>query len=237
MAQDHSDSESGLPEIISLSTSASAAKGHDHALRGFHAAQKRKIREKNRWHDERLKGQANMRRRHPTTTGKDKLYVENHGVETGDNEGGSDMDPHLHWRMTRAMGEAEEETEEVNSRSASEGKWEGINFENEDDFQATAHQNAEMLGGDHEGEMGGKIRVRKHFAEKGDHNGLGHRTMQSLALPSKYLPDHVFVAAFSKPKSENDNDVQRSQTMPKTRPPRSRKRRSVQACTKDVVIG
>jgi len=37
--------------------------------------------------------------------------VENHGVETGDNEGGSDMDPHLHWRMTRAMGEAEEETE------------------------------------------------------------------------------------------------------------------------------
>ncbi|KAH9960605.1 hypothetical protein BC827DRAFT_378414 [Russula dissimulans] len=83
--------------------------------------------------------------------------------------------------------------------------------------------------------MGGKSRVGKHFSGKGDHNGLGNRTLQSLATQGKYLPDHVFVAAFSKPKSEND--VQRSQTMPKTRLPRSRKRRSVQACTKDVVVG
>ena len=148
MTQDDTDPESGLPETISLSISASVAKGHDYSLRNYHVAEKRKIREKNRRHDERLKAQANMRRRMTTTTGKDSLYVENHEVGAGDNEGGSGIDPRLHWRMTRAMGDAEEETGEVDSGSTSGEEWGGIKGANEEDLQVTTDQDVGMLRGE-----------------------------------------------------------------------------------------
>jgi len=233
MVHEDSDSESGLPETVPLSTSASAAKRHDHALRNFHAAEKRKIREKNRQHDERLKTQAHMRRRVTAASGKDRLYVGYHGLESGDNEGGREMDPRLHERMTRAMGDAENEMEEVDSGSGSgsEEEWGGIKITkiaNEDGSQVVADQDVEMLGSE------GEEKFRSGDSDPGDgegdeDDGLG--AQQPLASPSKYLPDHLFVAAFSKPK----NAVRPSQTTLKTRP--SRKRQSVRARTKDVVVG
>ncbi len=229
MAQEDSDSESGLPETVSLSTSASSAKGRDHALRNFHAAQKRKIREKNREHDERLKAQAHMRRRVTATTGKGRLYVGGHGCETGDNEGGREMDPRPHWRMTRAMGDAENEVEEVDSGSASEEEWGGINTANGDDVQVPANQDVDKSTS--EGEEKTRIGDLDSGEGEGADNDLG--VPQSLAPARKYLPDHVFVAALSNPKPKND--VRLSQTTPKTRS--SRKRQSVRTRTKDVVVG
>jgi hypothetical protein len=230
MVQEDSDSESGLPETVPLSTSASAAKRHDHTLRNFHAAEKRKIREKNRQHDERLKAQAHMRRRVTAASGKDRLYVGYHGLETGDNEGGRDMDPRLHERMTRAMGDAENEMDEVDSGSGSgsEEEWGGIKISKMDGFQVVADQDLEMLGSE------GEEKFRSGDSDPGDgegdeDDGLG--VQQPLASPSKYLPDHLFLAAFSKPK----NTLRPSQTTLKTRP--SRKRQSVRARTKDVVVG
>ncbi|KAI9454191.1 hypothetical protein F5148DRAFT_1151771 [Russula earlei] len=234
MAQDDTDSESGtgMPEIVSLSTSASAAKGHDRALRSLHAAQKRMAREKNRRCDEYLKVQANNRRRFAATTGKGKhkVYAGNHGVEAGDNEGGRDMDPRLHWRMTRAMGEAEEEWEETVSRDASE-EWGGIEFADED-LQAP-EQTLEMSSGENRDGEKWAGETRDGHLDSGGHVDGRLGTSQTMAPSSKYLPDHVFVTAPSERTPENG--LRRSQTMPKTR--FSRKRRSAQACTKDVVVG
>jgi hypothetical protein len=224
MAQDETASESGLPETISFSTSASVVKGQDHALKNFHAVEKRKIKERNRRHDERLKAQANMRRRVTAPTGKGKLYVENHEVETGDNESGNDSDTRLHWRMTRAMGDAEEETDESDSASAEE--WGGIGVTSGEDVQAAADRDVEMSRSEGEEEpRSGDEGV------DGDDDGLG--ALRSQAPASKYLPDHVFLAARPKPKPENE--VRPTQTTLKTRS--SRKRQTVRTRTKDVVVG
>jgi hypothetical protein len=223
MAQDDSDTESGLPETVSLSSSASAAKGHDRALRNFHAVEKRKIREKNRLRDERLKAQAHMRRRITATTGKGRLYVGNHGLGTRGNEGGREMDPRPHSRMTRAMGDAEDEMEEADGASASEDEWGGIKSAYEEDFPG---QDVEMLRSE------GEDNTRNADLDVGE--GRGDDGEQSLAPSDKYLPDHVFVAALSNPKPKND--VRPSQTTPKTRSS-GRNRQSVRTRTKDVVVG
>jgi hypothetical protein len=235
MAHDDTDSESSLPETVSLSTSASAAKGHDRALRNFHAVETRKIREKNRRHDERLKVQANMRRHATAATGKGRLYVENHEVEADDPDGGSDTHHRLHWRMTRAMGDAEEETEEVDSGSTSGEEWGGIKAANEEDYQVSADLNVGMLTD--EGEEEKKEETRNGNLDSsevgGDDDDDGPRTLRPLSPPSKYLPDHLFVAAFSK--SKLGNLLRPSRTTPKTRS--SGKRHSVRTRTKDVVVG
>jgi hypothetical protein len=103
MTQDDTDSESGSPEIVSLSSSASAARGHHRALRNFHAAEKRKARETNRRRDERLKAQADRRRRVTATQRRGIHGVGDHEVEpdTDNNVSGRD---NLHQRMTRAHG-------------------------------------------------------------------------------------------------------------------------------------
>jgi hypothetical protein len=239
MAQDDLDSESGLPEIISFSTSASLAKGHHHVLRSFHTVEKRKIKERNRRHDERLKAQANMRRHVTATTGKSKHHAENHEVETGANQSGSDLDPRLHWRMTRAMGDAEEEMmEESDGANASADEWGGIDVAGGEGshWQAAGGQDVEKSRG--EGIQGMEEREGKprnadpdSGEGEGDDDGLG--ALHSQAPSSKYLPDHVFVAA--RPKLNPENDVRTSQTTPKAR--YTRKRHSVRARRKDVVVG
>jgi hypothetical protein len=234
-----SDSESGLPETVPLSTSASAARRHDHALRNFHSAEKRKIREKNRQHDERLKAQAHMRRCVTATSGRGRLYVGYHGLETGDNEGEREMDPRLHERMTRAMGDAENEMEEVDSGSESEEEWGGIKIAkiaNEGGLQVVADKDVEVLRSEGGEKREGKTRsedLASGDREGGENDGLG--VQQPLASPSKYLPDHVFVAALSKPKPTPKSAGRPSQTTLKTRP--SRNWQSVRARTKDVVVG
>lgn len=222
MAQEDSDTESGLPESVSLSSSASAAKGHDHALRNFHAAEKRKIREKNRLRDERLKAQAHMRSRVTATTGKGRLYVGNHGLGMRDNEGGREMDPRSHSRMTRALGD----TEEVDSGSTGEEEWGGIKNAHEGDFQVAPDQDVELSRSE------GEVNTRNADLDVGEEEGDDGD--QSLASPNKYLPDHIFVAALSNPKPKND--VRPSRTTHRTRSS-SRKRKSMQARPKDVVIG
>ena len=236
MVHEDSDSESGLPETVPLSTSASAARRHDHALRNFHSAEKRKIREKNRHHDERLKAQAHMRRCVTATSGRGRLYVGYHGLETGDNEGGREMDPRLHERMTRAMGDAENEMEEVDSGSESGEEWGGIKIANEGGLQVVADQDVEVLrseGGEKWEEKTRSGDLVSGDREGDENDGLG--VQQPLASPSKYLPDHVFVTALSRPKPKPKSSRRPSQTTLKIRP--SRNRQSVRARTKDVVVG
>jgi len=236
MAQDDPDSESGLPEIISFSTSASLAKGQHHALRSFHTVEKRKIKERHKRHDERLKAQAKMRRCVTATTGKSKHHAENHEVETGDDESGSDLDPRLHRRMTRAMGDAEEEMEGSDSANASADEWGGINVAGGEEvhWQAGGGQDVEMSRGEGTEETEGKSRNADPYSgegEGGDDDGLG--ALHSQAPSSKYLPDHVFVA--SRPKVNPENDVRISQTTPKTRSA-SKRHPVVRARRKDVVV-
>jgi hypothetical protein len=227
MPQDDSDSESGLPQIISFSTSASAAKGHHHALRSFHAVEKRKIKERNRRHDERLKAQANVRQRATATTGKSKHAV-NHEAETGDNESGSDSDPRLHRRMTRAMGNAEEEMEESDGANASADEWGGISV------AGGGGQDVEMSRGEGTEEAEEKSRNADPDSGEGEGDGDdGLGALHSQAPSSKYLPDHVFVAA--RPKLNPKKDVRISQTTPETRS--TRKQHPVRARRKDVVVG
>ena len=227
MAQDDSDSESGLPQIISFSTSASVAKGQHHALRSFHAVEKRKIKERNRRHDERLKAQATVRRRITATTGKSNQHAENHEVETGDNESGSDLDPRLHRRMTRAMGNAEEEMEGSDGANASAEEWGGINV------AGGGGQDVEMSSGEGTEETEGESRNADPDSGEGEGDDDGLGAPHSQAPSSKYLPDHVFVAA--RPKLNPENDVRISQTTHKTRS--TRKRHPVRTRRKDVVVG
>jgi hypothetical protein len=226
MTQSDSESESSLPQIISFSTSASVAKGQHHALRSFHAVEKRKIKERNRQHDERLKAQANGRRRVTATTGQSKHHAENHEVETGDDKSGSDLDPRLHWRMTRAMGDAEGEMEESDGANASADEWGGISV-------AGGGQDVEMSRGEGTEETEGKSRNADPVSGEGEGDDDGLSVPHSRAPSSKYLPDHVFVAA--RPKQNPENDVRISQTTPKTRS--TRKRHPVRARGKDVVVG
>lgn len=235
MAQDNSDSESGLPEIISFSASASVAKGQHHVLTSFHAIEKRKIKERNRLHDERLKAQANMRRRGTATTGKTKHRAEDHEVETGDNESGSDLDPRLRWRMTRAMGDAEEEVGESDGANAGADEWGGINIASEEGihWQVAGGQDVEMSRGEGTEETEGKPRNADPDSGEGESDDGGLRALLSQPPSRKYLPDHVFVAV--RPKLNPENDVRISQTTPKTRS--ARKRHPFRARRKDVVIG
>jgi hypothetical protein len=223
-----SDSDSALPEIISFSSSASLAKGHDHSLRSFHAVEKQKIKERNKQHDERLKAQANTRRRVAATTRKGKLYAGDHEVETGDSGSGSESDHHLHWRMTRAMGDAEEETD-----SASAEEWEGINATSGDEVPTAADRDVEMSESEGADETEGKSRNGDLDSDEGESDDDGLGVLRSQAPPSKYLPDHVFVAAW--PKSKPENEMRLSQTTLKTQS--SRKRRPVRARKTDVVVG
>jgi hypothetical protein len=217
MAHEDSDTESGLPESVSLSSSASAAKGHDHALRNFHAAEKCKIREKNRLRDERLKAQAQMRPRVTATTGKGRLYVGNHGLGLRDNEGGREMDPRSHSRITHALAD----TEQAVGGSTGEEEWGGINNAHQGDSQVAPGQDVEA--------------EREEDARNADLD-VGDDGDQSLASRNKYLPVHIFVAALSNPKPKID--VRPSRTTPRTRSSTSsRKRKSMQTRPKDVVIG
>jgi hypothetical protein len=226
MVQDDTDSESGRPEIVSLSSSASAARGHHHALKNFHAAEKRKAKEKNRRRDERFKAQADMRQ-HVTATaprGMGMHDVGGHEVEPGNNaSGGSDS---LHQRMTRAMGNAEEETD----ASGSGDEWGGINVQNEENFRDMAEEleDVEMLKSEES-----EKETQNGDLDLGEREGSDDNPSALQSLSSKYLPDHIFHAALSKPKARND--VRPSRATLKTRPPGKRQR--VHARAKDVAVG
>jgi hypothetical protein len=224
MTQDDTDSESGSPEIVSLSSSASAARGHRRALRNFHAAEKQKAREKNKWRDERLKAQADRRRRVTATKRGGMHDVGDHEVEpdTDNNVSGRDD---LH-----QLGNPEEETEEDTSGSDSGAEWGGINIEIEESFRVMAEEpeDVEMLKGEESANV-----TRSVGLDRGEGKG-GNDNSNALQLPSsKYLPDHVFLSALSKPKARND--VRPSRATPQTRPPG--KRQDVHARAKDVVVG
>ncbi|KAI0247396.1 hypothetical protein BJV78DRAFT_939020 [Lactifluus subvellereus] len=231
MVQDDTDSESGRPETVSLSSSASAARGHNRALRNFHAAEKQKAKAKNRRRDERFKAQADIRWRVTAASGRGKYDVGDHEVDADDNVGVSGSDSR-HQRMTRAMGDAEEETEEHASGGESGEEWDGINIENEQNFRIVAEEleDVEMLKGE-EREKETQTGHRDLDTGEGESNKGDLGALQSLS--SKYLPDHVFLAALSKPKA--GNDVRPPPTTPKTRP--LNRRQYVHARAKDVAVG
>jgi hypothetical protein len=124
------------------------------------------------------------------------------------------------------IGDAEEDMEGDARGSETGEEWGGINIENEDKFPVMEEEleDVEML----KGEQSGKETRNGDFdlGMDDDQNAL-----QSIS--SKYLPDHIFLAALSKPKTRND--VRPSQRTPKTRP--ARKRQGVHARAKDVAVG
>jgi hypothetical protein len=204
--------ESAQPESLSLSASASTAKGHDRALRVIYAAQKRRTRETNKRRDEILKAQAGRRRR-PTESGERNL--EHHGVEVDDIEGGSDMGARLHRRMTRAMDDAEEEMEQVSGSESGE-EWCGIKSADPESFQSDED-----------------MAISKGDTRALDSDGLVEGdSVQSTA--GKYLPDHLFAVALAK--SRPRDNVRPSRTTPKARST-TKKRRHPHARAKDVVVG
>ncbi|KAI0300078.1 hypothetical protein B0F90DRAFT_446198 [Multifurca ochricompacta] len=207
--QDDTDSESGLPEILTLSTSSSTAKEYDRALRRFHTAEKRKIREKNRRRDEHFKAQADMRQRATATSGRGNPDLGYHEVEEDDNE---------------------EETEAGVSWSSSVEEWGGIKVTNEN-FQVST---VEVLEG--KTEEGRQNRDPHSVGGEGDGHEDDSSALQSL--PSKYLPEHFFSAAAALSKSRPANNVvaRLSQTTPNTRTSRKQRLR-VHPRAKDVVVG
>ncbi|KAI0266454.1 hypothetical protein BC834DRAFT_843066 [Gloeopeniophorella convolvens] len=228
-----SGSDSDAPEAVTLSNSASAAKGRDRALKEFHTAEKQKARERNRRRDERLKAQAEGRRRTPATMGQSKLDAEDHEEE--DNEGGSDEDARLHARMARAMGDAEWGSDE--SGAESEGEWGGVGgpgeerlrgvSADEDEDEDVGMSEDEEYSGAEDGtdeDMGGK---------EGSESDEDEDDATLEPLSSKYLPDHLFTAALSKPRPAETKRT--SQATPQARP--VRKRRRVHPRAKDVVLG
>jgi hypothetical protein len=126
------------------------------------------------------------------------------------------------------MGNAEEEMEESDGANASADEWGGINV------AGGGGQDVEMSRGEGMEETEGKSRnADPNSGEgEGDDDGLG--APHSQAPSSKYLPDHVFVAA--QPKLNPQNDVRISQTTIKTRST-TRKQHPVRARRKDVVVG
>ncbi|KAH9055130.1 hypothetical protein EDB83DRAFT_2521340 [Lactarius deliciosus] len=216
----NSDSESGRPESLSLSASASTAKGHDRALRILYAAQKRRIRETNKRRDEILKAQAGWRRRSMIAPGENgERDLEHHEVEVDDIEGGSDMDARLLRRMTRAMGEAEEETEQVSGSESGE-EWRSIKSADPESFQShPADEDMPISSGDT-----GALDTEGDSVSSDDPGAV-----QSTA--SKYLPDHLFAAAL-----EPRTNVRPSRTTPKARST-TKKRRPPHSRAKDVVVG
>ncbi len=222
-----SDSDSGQPESLSLSASASTAKGRNHALRILYSAQKRRIRETNKRRDEILKAQAGRRRRSMIASSESgERDLEHHGVEVDDIEGGSDMDTRLLRRMTRAMGEAEEETEQVSGSESGE-EWGGIKSADPESFQShPADEDIAISKGD-------TGAFDPDSVSEGDSvNHDDPSAVQSTA--SKYLPDHLFVAALAK--SRPRNSVRPSRTTPEARST-TKKRRPPHARAKDVVVG
>ncbi|KAH9003288.1 hypothetical protein EDB86DRAFT_2826470 [Lactarius hatsudake] len=216
----NSDSDSGQPESLSLSASASTAKGHDRALRILYAAQKRRIRETNKRRDEILKAQAGRRRRSMIAPGENgERDLEHHEVEVDDIEGGSDMDARLLRRMTRAMGEAEEETEQASGSESGE-EWRGIKSADPENFQShPADEDMPISSGD-----------TGALDTEGDSDDPGAE--QSTAR--KYLPDHLFAAALEK--SGPRNNVRPSRTTPEARST-TKRRRPPHSRAKDVVVG
>jgi hypothetical protein len=216
-----SDSDSGQPESLSLSASASTAKGHDRALRIIYAAQKRRTRETNKRRDEILKAQAGRRRTAPNESGERNL--EHHGVEVDDIEGGSDMDARLRRRMTRAMGDAEEEMEQVSGSESGE-EWCGIRSADPERFQSHPTDEDTAIS------KGDTRALDSDSVMEGDSDDPS--AVQSTA--GKYLPDHLFAVALAK--SRPTNSVRPSRTTPKARST-TKKRRHPHARAKDVVVG
>jgi hypothetical protein len=128
------------------------------------------------------------------------------------------------------MGNPEEQMEEDTSGSESGEEWGGINIEIEENFRVMAEEpeDVEMLKGE-ESANG----TRSVDLDRGEGKGVRDNPSALQSLSSKYLPDHVFLSALSKPKAKND--VRASQAAPKTRPPG--KQQDVHARAKDVVVG
>jgi hypothetical protein len=219
-----SDSESAHPETLSLSVSASTAKEHDRALRILYAAQKRRTRETHKRRDEFLKAQAGQRRRSVASSENGERNLKHHGVEVDVIEGGSDMDAHLHRRMTRAMGDAEEE----DSGGESGEEWGGIKSADPENFQSgQKYEDTAISKGDTRALDSDSVSEEDTVAGSDDPGA----TQSTLGT---YLPDHLFAAALAK--SRPRNDVRLSQTTPKARST-NKKRRRLPARAKDVVVG
>ena len=221
-----SDSESGRPESLPLSASASTAKEHDRALRILYAAQKRRTRETNKRRDEILKAQAGGRRRSIASSESGERNLEHHGVETDDIEGGSDMDARLHRRMTRAMGDAEEEVEPVCGSESGE-EWGGIKSADPENFQNRPMDEDMAISK-------GDTRALDSDSDSEDDSINSDDRSASQSTADKYLPDHLFAAALAKSKPRNGGRP--SRTTPKARST-NKKRRRPHARTKDVVVG
>lgn len=214
-----SDSESGQPESLSLSASASAAKEHDHALRILYSAQKRRTRETHKRRDEILKAQAGWRRCSITSSESGERNLD-HGVEVDDIEGGSDMDAHLHRRMTRAMGDAEEE----DSGSESGEEWGGIKSADPKNFQNYPMEDTTISRGDTRALDSDSVEEEDTVTNSDDPGA-------TQSITGTYLPDHLFVAALAQARPRTDVRL-----TPKARST-NKKRRRPPARAKDAVVG
>ncbi|ETW75558.1 hypothetical protein HETIRDRAFT_423215 [Heterobasidion irregulare TC 32-1] len=231
-----SDSESDAPQAITLAKSKNTARGRQRDIETFRAAEKSKLKERNRLRDRHLKERAVIR---GGTKGKERL-VKEAGSNTHEHseEGKWDKDhSRLEARMARAVDEAEgelDESEEEGESGMAEEDDEDVGSEHgideEDGTEEGGSESANDLDEDQE------LVPSDNNKEVSSEEDAFMDSEQEYTLPpsSKYLPDHLFTSAFAKSSPALRTS---SQTKPTNTQKALKKRKRVNNKPKDVVLG
>ena len=230
------DSESDAPQAISLTNSKNAARGRQRDIEIFRAAEKSKLKERNRLRDRRLKEQAVIRGR---TKGEERFIGEagiNAPEHSKEDEQGKDQS-RLEERMARAMDEAEGESDE------SEEEGESGMVEEDDEDVGSEHGIDEEDGTEEDGGESADDMDEDQELAPSDNNEevsseedaiMDSEQEQSLPPSSKYLPDHLFTSAFAKLSPAHRTY---SQTKPTNTQKALKKQKRVNNKPKDVILG
>lgn len=204
-------SEDETPEAVTFNTSKRRAREDENALQAFQSEEKRKKKERNRERDKALKERAVQSGK----KGKAKETDPDVGEARGD--GGSSRGD-LEERMNRAMREAEEEEE-------------GLDSGEED----ATFSNAEMdEDGDSDDAFAPNIPLRAKRHTISD-DSPSERSQEKRSRRSNYLPEHVFVSAFADSKTPSPKATSKRKQEDGDNKPRKKKRS--RKSSKDIVIG
>ncbi|EIM84045.1 uncharacterized protein STEHIDRAFT_113252 [Stereum hirsutum FP-91666 SS1] len=224
-----SDSESDAPQAVSLSQSKKTARKQDKEVESFRAGEKKKEKERNRQRDLWLKEQASSK-----TIDADETIESKEGKKdkTGKRKKGNEAieedeeQKRLEARMARAMEEAggeDDEEMDIGMDDGEEGDEDSDEDEDEDEDMEELDDDDEREDEDEEdGDEG------EDDMEDDDDDASDPR--------SKYLPDHIFTAAFSKPLKPPSTTTPSKPPAPKASKA-SKKRKRVQSLSKDIVLG
>ncbi|KAI0051552.1 hypothetical protein FA95DRAFT_1602576 [Auriscalpium vulgare] len=219
-----SDSESDAPEAITLSQSATSARGRERAIQTFRAAEQHKTKERNRKRDQRLKEQAKGKKADAVPgKGKGKRVAADEDLDEQD-DGQDEETQRLLARMARAMDEAEGESDSELD-SGEEDEFAGLG-----DLNDGSEDDGDGIGEHEPGSEDGHSEDGHSEDVSEDDEPPAPAALQAPRPKDKYLPDHLFEAALSK-NTTSKTKADPSPTMP------SKKRKRAQNKSKDIVLG